>query len=144
MLIEAIYKPNFDGNTKFPILSCHVPAGSPDFIDEYIENYIELADFTSNTATTWLVKVSGDSMIDAGIKSGDFLLVDASVEPVDGDIVVVSINSHSTVKRLKLQTDRMPILLAENPSYSPIFIDKFTDFKILGVVMSGIHRYRKF
>jgi len=71
-------------------------------------------------------------------------MVDTSVEPVNGDIVVVSIDNHSTVKRLKIQDNGKVVLLAENPEYSPIFITKYINFQILGVVMTGIHRYRKF
>jgi len=70
MQIEAIYKPNFDSPTRFPFTSCTIPAGSPDFVDGYIEAHLELADFTNNTDTTWFVRVSGESMIDAGIQSG--------------------------------------------------------------------------
>jgi len=144
MQIEAVYKPNFDSDTKFPVICCTVPAGVPDFVDDYVETHLELADFTNNTDTTWAAKVTGESMIDAGIKSGDYLMVDSSVEPVNGDIVVVSVNNHSTVKRLKIQSDGNPIFLPENPNYSPIFITEHTDFQILGVVMTGLHRYRKF
>jgi DNA polymerase V len=144
MQIEAVYKPNFDSNTKFPVLCCTIPAGIPDFVDGYIDTHLELSDFTNNTDTTWFIKVSGESMIDAGIQSGDILMVDTSVEPVNGDIVVVSIDNHSTVKRLKIQDKGKVVLLAENPEYSPIFITKYMNFQILGVVMTGIHRYRKF
>ena len=144
MQIEAIYKPNFDSNIKFPVLCCNIPAGIPDFVDDYVETHLELSDFTNNTDTTWFIKVSGESMIDAGIQSGDILMVDTSVEPVNGDIVVVSIDNHSTVKRLKIQNNGKVVLLAENPEYSPIFITKYMNFQILGVVMTGIHRYRKF
>jgi len=144
MQIEAIYKPNFNNNTKFPVLCLPIPAGSLDFVDDYVETYLELADFTNNTDTTWFVKVSGESMIDAGIQSGDILMVDTSVEPVNGDIVVVSIDNHSTVKRLKILDEGKVVLLAENLEYSPIFITKYMDFQILGVVMTSIHRLRKF
>jgi hypothetical protein len=42
MQIEAVYKPNFDSNTKFPVLCCTIPAGIPDFVDGYIETHLEL------------------------------------------------------------------------------------------------------
>jgi len=67
MQIEAICKPNFDSNAKFPVLCCTIPAGSPDFVDDYVETHLELSDFRNNTDTTWFVKVSGESMIDEGI-----------------------------------------------------------------------------
>jgi DNA polymerase V len=144
MQVVAFYKPNFASSTKLPLYSAAVPAGTPDFIDDHIDTELELADFTKDLESTIFAKVAGDSMIEAGICSGDLLLVDTSVEPINGDIVVVSVDNHLTVKRLKLRANNFPIFLAENPDYSPVFVNKYTDFRIIGVVMSGIHRYRKF
>jgi DNA polymerase V len=144
MQIVAFYKPNFANSVKLPLYTAAVPAGSPDFIDDHIDTEVELADFTKNIESTYFVKVSGDSMVNAGICCGDLLMVDSSVEPINGDIVVVSVNNHFTVKRLKIRPNDFPIFLAENPDYSPVFINEYTDYRIVGVVMSGIHKYRKF
>ena len=77
-------------------------------------------------------------MINVGIHENDILIVDRSLTPSDGKIVIVAIDGQLTVKRLKKKNDRV-ILLAENPVYPPIEIQEDNEFYIWGVVTNVIH-----
>lgn len=86
---------------------------------------------------TFYVKVSGDSMSEAGIADGDILIVDRSVEPKPSDVVVASIGDGFTVKRFTREQGRLRLVPA-NPHYKPIDFDE--DARICGVAMFAIHR----
>lgn len=89
-------------------------------------------------AATFFVRVEGDSMIGAGIHENDLLVVDRSLKPSNGKVVIAVINGELTVKRLKIQANQIT-LMAENPRYSPIIIDETMEFTIWGVVTNVIH-----
>ena len=86
----------------------------------------------------FMVRAQGDSMLGAGIHSGDLLIVDRSMAPVHHKIVIVALEGELTVKRLCCQGDRV-LLQAENPAYNPIDITG-TDTVIWGVVTNVIHQ----
>ena len=77
-------------------------------------------------------------MIKAGIFHNDLLIVDRSIEPTDGKIVIAAVNGELTVKRLHLEKDKVQ-LVAENDSYRPIEITKDIELHIWGVVTKVIH-----
>lgn len=77
-------------------------------------------------------------MTGAGIHEGDLLIVDRSLEPRDGKVVIAVINGELLVKRLKYHGDR-PYLIAENPDYPPLKITEAMDFTIWGVVTNVVH-----
>jgi DNA polymerase V len=87
---------------------------------------------------TFFVRVTGDSMIDAGIHSGDTLIVDRSLEPKNGSIVIAVLNGELTVKRLSKESNKL-YLMPENQNYDPIEILEETQFEIWGVVTNVIH-----
>jgi DNA polymerase V len=89
-------------------------------------------------AATFFVRVSGCSMIKAGIHHNDILVVDRSLEPVSGKIVIASINGELAVKRL-YKNGAMIQLVAENDGYPPINICEGMELHIWGVVTSVIH-----
>jgi DNA polymerase V len=79
-----------------------VPAGFPSPADDYVETPLDLNDFLiQNKAATFLMRVDGDSMKDAGILDGDLLIVDRAAKPGSGSVVVVAVNGEYTVKRLR-------------------------------------------
>ena len=82
--------------------------------------------------------VSGDSMINANILNGDNLIVDVAKLPENNDIIVVTLNDTTFVKRLKIDGDKT-IFVSENPDYKPREIIESDTFKILGVVKHIIH-----
>ena len=91
-------------------------------------------------AATFVVKVDGDSMIGAGIYSGDLLVVDRSLEAQSGHIVVAVVNGELTVKRLVIERKRAR-LVPENPAYKPIEIKDGLELVIWGVVAHVIRSY---
>ncbi len=87
-----------------PLFVEHVSAGFPSPAENHIERQLDLnSHLIKHPAATFFVRVSGDSMIGAGIFPGDILIVDRSLEPVDKKIVIVVIDSELTVKRLRKQ-----------------------------------------
>ncbi|KTC64537.1 SOS (error prone) mutagenesis protein UmuD (RumA) (plasmid) [Legionella adelaidensis] len=127
---------------KLPLYSSKVSAGFPSPADDYIETKLDLNEFLiQHPSSTFIVKASGDSMIGASIQSGDLLIVDKSIEPTHGKIVIASLNGELTVKRLQKQGGKTQ-LVAENTSYSPIDITENMDMVIWGVVTHIIHEAR--
>lgn len=124
---------------SIPLFSAKVSAGFPSPADDYIETYLDLNEhLIKHPAATFMVKAIGDSMIGAGISSGDILIVDRSIEPVHRKVVIAAIDGELTVKRLFL-TDSQMILKAENPNYPDIEIKQDQDTTIWGVVTNVIH-----
>jgi DNA polymerase V len=120
-----------------PLYSSKVQAGFPSPGDDYIERYLDLnQQLVKHPAATFIVTASGDSMTDAGIHSGDMLIVDKSLEAQHGKIVIAALNGELTVKRLSKVCGRVQ-LLPENPKYKPI--DITDDLVIWGVVTHVIH-----
>ena len=86
-----------DGNSETPLFSEYVQVGWPSPADDYVERSIDLNEFLiSNPAATYLVRASGDSMLNAGINNGAILIVDRSIEPQHGKIVIASVNGAYT------------------------------------------------
>ncbi len=124
---------------KIPLYSSTVRAGFPSPGDDYIETMLDLNQhLIKHPAATFFVKASGESMINAGIHSGDILVVDRSIEPTHGKIVIVALNGELTVKRLSHQQGRVQ-LVAENPDFPAIDISDEYDMVIWGVVTTVIH-----
>ncbi len=122
-----------------PLYANKVSAGFPSPADDYLECKLDLnTHLIKHPAATFFVKVSGDSMKNAGIHSGDMLIVDRSIEPVHGRIVIVAIDGELTVKRLSKQGGRVQ-LLPENKNYKPIDIKDTHELVIWGVVTYVIH-----
>ncbi len=124
---------------ELPLYSSTVSAGFPSPADDYIECKLDLNNhLIKHPAATFFVRASGESMIHAGIQSGDMLIVDRSLEATHGKIVIAAINGELTVKRLSCQNGRLQ-LLAENPDFKPINIIDEQDMVIWGVVTHVIH-----
>jgi DNA polymerase V len=125
---------NTDSEAKFPFFTVRVQAGFPSPGDDYIERNLDLNELLiKNPSATFFVKVEGDSMKDAGISSGDTLIVDRAVEAKDKSIVIASINGELTVKRVWIANKKV-FLKPENDDFSPIEITEEMDFNIWGVV----------
>jgi len=130
-----------DPATSCPLTLFMVPvaAGFPSPADDYTEGKLDLNQYLiPSPASSYFVRASGNSMVEAGIFSGDLLLVDRSLEPRDGNVVIAVVNGELTVKRLAQIGNRL-LLVAENPAYGPLEINEHTDFMIWGVVTYVIH-----
>ncbi len=124
---------------QLPFYSSRVQAGFPSPADDYIERYLDLnEEFIKHPAATFILRATGESMLDAGIFPGDMLLVDRSIEPVDGKIVIAALDGELTVKRLSKQKGVVQLLPA-NPKFQPIDITEEIDLVIWGVVILVLH-----
>jgi DNA polymerase V len=116
-----------------------LPAGFPSPADDYIEGRLDLSrHLIKHPAATFFVRISGDSMIDAGIHTGDLLVVNRSLEAVDGNVVVAALDGELTVKRL-YKRDKVLRLVPANKNYQLIEIQAQQSFEIWGVVTNVIH-----
>lgn len=127
------------GKQTCPLYAGHVKAGFPVEVEDYAEAQLDLHNYlVAHPASTFFLRVSGDSMIDAGIFNGDLLVVDRSLKPESGKIVIASVNGELTVKRLEKIGNRV-LLVAENPHYPPIELAEYDHVHIWGVVLYTIH-----
>ncbi len=111
-----------------------IPAGFPSPAQDYMEEDINLQDMLiPKPLSTFLIRVKGDSMVNASIPDGALLVVDRSLKAVNGKIIVAVLNGEFTVKRL-VKTPRTWVLHAENPLYKPILLTEEMDFAVWGVV----------
>lgn len=133
-LVIPIAKTGVKLKRFLPMSLSGVRAGFPSPADDYLDKKLDLNEYlVKHPAATFLVRVKGDSMVKAGIASGDILVVDRSLEPRDKKIVVAVVNGDFTVKRVSKKKDRL-FLMSENDDYPPIEIKDGTDFEIWGVV----------
>lgn len=124
---------------RLPFFSHTVPAGFPSPAADEMEEKLDLNELLiKRPASTFFLRVSGSSMVKAGIHHNDILVVDRSVEPVHGKIVIASLNGELTVKRLSCEGKKV-WLIAENEGYPPLEITEEIDFRIWGVVTNAIH-----
>lgn len=122
-----------------PYFETAVKAGFPSPAGDSVEVRLDLNEhLIHHPAATFFVRVEGDSMLGAGIFPGDLLIVDRSLEPLSGKIVLAVINGDFTVKRLRKEGNRIS-LEAENANYPTIHIDPTWEFQVWGVVTYVIH-----
>lgn len=124
---------------SLPLYLSKVSAGFPSpAADEFAESLDLNHYLIKHPSSTFLVKAQGDSMINAGITENDILIVDKSLTPTHGKIVIAAIDGLLTVKRLIKENGQF-ILFAENPAYPPIKLKEGNEIVIWGVVTNVIH-----
>jgi DNA polymerase V len=129
-----------DTFASIPMFSNAVQAGFPSPAEDHMDMDLNLNDYlVENPSATFCVKAIGESMKDAGIHSGDIMIVDKSLEPKNRSIILAVINGEFTVKRVNIN-DGSLYLLPENSSFSPIKITQEMDFHVWGVVTYIIHK----
>lgn len=125
-----------------PLALYSVSAGFPSPAEDYIETSIDLnKELIRHPFATFLVRASGDSMIDAGIKPNATLIVDRMVETKSGDIVIARIGDEMCVKELLIDDEGRVLLVPRNANYKPIIIDENMDFEIWGKVVCSINKH---
>ena len=125
---------------NIPLFEGSVSAGFPSPADDYMDMDLDLHDhLVQNPSATFCVKAIGESMKDAGIQSGDVMIVDRSLEPENRSIVLAVIDGEFTVKRVNVNDNEF-YLMPENDSFTPIKITEEMDFQIWGVVTFIIHK----
>lgn len=117
-----------------------VKAGFPAPAEEELGNTLSLDEFLiSNSPASYLLKVSGDSMIEAGILPGDYVIAERGRTPADGDIVIAQVDGEWTMKHFRRRKGRT-VLEAANPKYPPIEAKK--ELTIEAVVVSTFRKFK--
>jgi len=136
------YTPHWDNTVHLPLVATLVRAGFPSPAEDYIEDRLDLNEqLVAHPNATFYVRVSGESMLNAGIQDGDTLVVDRSLEARNDDVVIATLNGEFTVKRLVYRASQ-PWLIPCNPAFSDIELTEDMDTVIWGVVTSVIHKFR--
>jgi len=127
-------------------LSPQIKAGFPSPAEDYLQDSLDFnRDLIRHPEATFYGRVDGDSMVDAGICDGDIAVIDRSLEPQDGDVVVGYINGEFTIKFLDLthKKDGYIELRPANHRYHPIPISEDDEFEVWGVVVWTIRNWKK-
>jgi DNA polymerase V len=140
MEVEKFFGSNYSGSKSFKQLD--VPtANATGFgaaADDYAERGIDLNEqLIRNKPATFFMRVSGNSMVNAGIFDGDIVIVDRSLKPQNGKIVIAVIDGEMLIRRYEKTMNSLR-LIPETNKLSPIDISEFMDFKIWGVVSAII------
>ena len=142
MEVESFFGSRYTGTKRFT--QQDVPtANATGFgaaADDYMERGIDLNEqLIRNKPATFFMRVSGSSMINAGIYNGDIVIVDKSIKAQNGKIVIAVIDGEMLIRRYEQTLNRLR-LVPETPKLSAIEVSEFSDFKIWGVVTYVIHQ----
>jgi DNA polymerase V len=138
-----IYKPTQETKISIPLFMSKVKAGFPSPAEEYIEAKLDLNSYLiQHPSSTYMVRIEGDSMIGAGIYSGDLAVVDRSLEPKNQDIVIAVVDQEITIKRL-VKSKKSITLCAENPNFQPISFSNEQELTIWGVVVHTVRSMKR-
>ena len=137
--VEIVYTPELSTEYNQSLFEAGVSAGFPSPAADYKEEKLDLNKYLiKNPPATFFVRVTGDSMVGAGIHHGDLLIVDRSLEPRDKSVVIAVVNRELTVKRIRIKGKKIT-LEPENENYSPQQITEEMEFEVWGIVTNVIH-----
>jgi len=137
-----IYEPDTSQKIKMPFFGSQIPAGFPSPADDYLEMSLDLNEhLIRNPSSTFFARVTGSSMINSGIYDNDIVIIDKSLQPKNGSILVCVIDGEFTIKRFKRVDDNTAYLMPDNPNFKPIKVDQDNNFTIWGVVTYNIHKH---
>ena len=123
-----------------PFYQSGVPAGFPSPAEDFMDLDLNLQEYlVQHPSATFCVRVTGDSMQNAGIFSGDVMVVDRALEPQNNTIVLAVLNGEFTVKRIQKKADKL-YLKPENKDFKSIEITEEMNFQVWGVVTHIIHK----
>ena len=138
--IQTTHRPELSAGGHHVLFEAVVSAGFPSPAADYEEDRLDLnRHLVKNPAATFFVRVTGDSMLGAGIHHGDLLVVDRSLEPRDKNVVIAVVDGELTVKRIRINRRKI-ILEPENHNYPAREITAETEFEVWGVVTNVIHQ----
>ncbi|MBZ0256310.1 translesion error-prone DNA polymerase V autoproteolytic subunit [bacterium] len=141
MQIKEVHTPSQYEAQGISMMCCAVSAGFPSPADDYVESPLSLDELvTRRPESTFFVRASGESMIGAGIRDRDILVVDRVEEARSGAVVIAMVGGEMLVKRLSKSGERW-FLEAANPSYQPIEITEELECVIWGVVTHVLHTF---
>ena len=123
-----------------PFYQSNVPAGFPSPAEDFMDLALNLQEYlVQHPSATFCVRVTGDSMQNAGIYSGDVMVVDRALEPQNNTIVLAILDGEFTVKRIQKKGQEL-YLKPENSKFKPIQITEEMNFQVWGVVTHIIHK----
>ena len=123
-----------------PFYQSNVPAGFPSPAEDFMDLDLNLQEYlVQHPSATFCVRVTGDSMENAGIYSGDVMVVDRALEPQNNTIVLAVLDGEFTVKRIQKKGQEL-YLIPENSKFKPIQITEEMNFQVWGVVTHIIHK----
>ncbi len=126
-----------------PLAKETISAGFPSPAEDYIEPNIDLNKYLiKNSISTFFLRVSGNSMSNAGIYNNDLLIIDRSINPLPGHIVVALLDGEFTLKRLVKEKDNY-YLKADKENYPAISLYEYLDIQIWGVAIYSIHELKR-
>ncbi len=126
-----------------PLAEEKIAAGFPSPAEDYIELGVDLNKYLiKNPISTFFLRVSGNSMNKAGIYNNDLLIIDRSINPNPGHIVVAILDGEFTLKRLIKEQDKY-YLKADKENYPTINLNEYIDIQIWGVAIYSIHELKK-
>ena len=130
---------------ELPFVDGGIKAGFPSPCQDYMTESIDLnKEIIRYKETTFLARVSGNSLMDAGISDGDIIVIDRSLEVNDGDFVVAFIDGDFTLKEFKRDKDNhCAWLIPHNDSYSPIKVTEDNNFIVWGVLTYTIKKLHR-
>lgn len=132
--LECFVRAEQSTYVEIPFFLDHVAAGFGNPADSHIEKWCDLNELCiDNKETTYFVYVESDSMIDAHITPGTWLIVDRSKKPRRGAIIVIWVNGAFTVKRVNKIGEQL-VLMPANPNYTPIYLHEHDNYKLFGLV----------
>jgi len=138
MEICKIYRIDYSSDITLELISNRIQAGFPSPAEDFEVEKLSLADLmVKHPNATYLMRVKGNSM-EPEIHSGDIVVVDRSIEPRNGMIIITSLDGEFVLKRLKISKPCV-YLVADNPNYGPIELKKGQELRVWGVVI-GIAR----
>ena len=139
----SILIPDLSTRLSLPFADGGIQAGFPSPAQDYISESIDLnREIVTHPASTFYGRVAGESMIGEGIEPDDIIVIDRSLEPMDGDLAVCSIDGEFTLKRIRLEADRVWLIPA-NEAFDPILVTPDNRFEVWGVVTYTIKRSRR-
>ena len=137
----TFHPPDTSTHREVPVAGGAVEAGFPSPADDFLDAPLDLnREFVQNPASTFFVRVSGESMAGDGIGDGDLLIVDKSLPPHDGCIAVCYVDGEFTVKRVKLERG-CAWLMPSNPKYRPIRVDADNELLVWGIVLHVVKSF---
>ena len=123
-----------------PFYQSNVSAGFPSPAEDFMDLDLNLQEYlVQHPSATFCVRVTGDSMENAGIYSGDVMVVDRALEPQNNTIVLAVLDGEFTVKRIQKKGQEL-YLIPENSKFKPIQITEEMNFQVWGVVTHIIHK----
>ena len=140
---SCAYSKDESSTLLIPLVNNSISAGFPSPAEDYIEPGIDLnKHLIKNPISTFFLRVSGNSMNNAGIYNNDLLIIDRSINPNPGHIVVALLDGEFTLKRLIKKQDNY-YLKADKENYPAINLYEYIDIQIWGVAIYSIHELQK-